>query len=208
LAGLVTRRRLGILLSAFLVALVPLAWVSVAASRTEPKPVARGNKVLVVGDSLTWQSIPQVTAALRSGGWNPTIQAAPGTTIGAWAGKVGALIEQHDPDVLVVELGTNNCTVECPHIESVIDRLLRNVPRSLPVVWLNVQAQPTYPAHPESVNGALVAAAERWPNVTLVDMSARFRNHPDWHMEDGLHFNAAGSAELGRLMAESVRAER
>jgi lysophospholipase L1-like esterase len=143
---------------------------------------------------------------LQADGWRPTIQAASGTTIGAWAGKVGNLIAEHDPDVLVVELGTNNCTAECPHIEGVIDRLLRDVPRTLPVVWLNVQAQPSYPAHPESVNDALVAAAERWPNMTLVDMSARFRNHPDWHMEDGLHFNAAGSAELGRLMTESVRA--
>ena len=123
-----TRRRLGILLAAILAALVPIAWVSVASSRTEPKPVARGNKVLVVGDSLTWQSIPQVTAALQADGWDPTIQAASGTTIGAWAGKVGTLIEQHDPDVLVVELGTNNCTAECPRIASVIDRLLRNVP--------------------------------------------------------------------------------
>ena len=96
-AGGVTRRRLGILLAAILAALVPIAWVSVASSCTEPKPVARGNKVLVVGDSLTWQSIPQVTAALRADGWDPTIQAASGTTIGAWAGKVGELIEEHDP---------------------------------------------------------------------------------------------------------------
>jgi lysophospholipase L1-like esterase len=195
-------------LSAILVALVPIAWVSVASSRTEPKPVARGSKVLVVGDSLTWQSIPEVTASLEAGGWDPTIQAAPGTTIGAWADKVGKLVDEHDPDVVVVELGTNNCTAECPRIASVIDRLLRSVPRSVPVVWLNVQAQPSYPAHPESVNDALAAAAERWPNVTLVDMSARFRNHPDWHMEDGLHLTATGSTELGKLMAESLRAER
>ena len=203
-----TRRRLGILMAGFLAALVPIAWVSVASSRTEPEPVARGYKVLVVGDSLTWQSVPQVTAALQADGWDPTIQAAAGTTIGAWAGKVGTLIEEHHPDVLVVELGTNNCTTECPRIASVIDRLLRDVPRSVPVVWLNVQAQPSYPAHPESVNDALGAAAERWPNVTLVDMSARFRNHPDWHMDDGLHFNATGSTELGRLIAESVQAAR
>ena len=58
------------------------------------------------------------------------------------------------------------------------------------------------------MNDALGAAAERWPNVTLVDLSARFRNHPDWHMDDGLHFTATGSTELGRLIAESVRAER
>lgn len=203
-----TRRRLGILLAGILVALVPLAWVSVAASRTEPTPAVHGDKALVVGDSLTWQSSAQVTAALEADGWTPTIQAVAGTTIGNWAGKVGSLIEEHDPDVLVVELGTNNCTAACPRIGSVIDRLLRSVPRSLPVLWLDVQAQPDYPAHPESVNDALAAAAERWPNVTLVDMSASFRNHPEWHVPDGLHFTSAGSAELGRLMAESLQTAR
>jgi lysophospholipase L1-like esterase len=202
----VTRRRLGILLSAILVALVPLAWVSAAASRTEPEPVVRGHRVLVIGDSLTWQSGPQVTAALEARGWEPTVRAEAGTTIGDWADRVGPLIVEHDPDVLVVELGTNNCTAACPHIGRVIDRLLRAVPRTLPVVWLDVQAQPSYPAHPESVNDALTAAAERWPNVTLVGLSARFRNHPDWHVPDGLHFTAAGSAELGRFIAESLPA--
>jgi lysophospholipase L1-like esterase len=204
----VTRRRLGILLAGILVALVPLAWVSVAASRTEPKPVVRGDKALVVGDSLTWQSAPQVTAALQAHGWEPTIQAESGTTIGDWADKVGTLIEEHDPDVLVVELGTNNCTAACPRIERVIDRLLRDVPRSLPVVWLNVQAQPSYPAHPESVNDALASAAARWPNVTLIDMSARFRNHPDWHVADGPHLTPTGSTELARLVVESLQTAR
>ncbi len=203
-----TRRRFGILLGVILMALVPVAWVSVASSRTEPKPAVHGSRVLVVGDSLTWQSVPQVTSALRGDGWDPTIEAVAGTTIGHWADQVEQLVAEHDPDVLVVELGTNNCTAECPHINEVIDRFLRHVPRSLPVVWLNVQAQPTYPAHPESVNDALTAAAGRWPNVTLVDLSARFRNHPDWHLDDGLHLTTTGSTELARLIAASLRSER
>ncbi len=39
-------------------------------------------------------------------------------------------------------------------------------------------------------------------------MSARFRNHPDWHLDDGLHFTATGSTELGRLIAESLQTAR
>jgi lysophospholipase L1-like esterase len=162
----------------------------------------------LVGDSLLWQSVNPVTDALKAEGWDPTIMAAPATTIGAWTGKMKGFVNDVHPDVIVVELGTNNCVAVCPHIDSVIDQLMRQVPRTIPVVWLNVQAQPTYPAHPESVNDALAAARTRWSNLTLVDMSARFRNHPDWHIADGLHLSAAGSDQLGVLIAESLRSAR
>lgn len=202
------RRRIGGLLAAVLAVAVPIVWISTAASRSEPVPVARGNRVLLVGDSLLWQSVTPVTAALTADGWEPTIQAAPATTIGDWSPKVARLVAETHPDVVVVELGTNNCTEACPHVAAVIDAFLRQIPRTTPVIWLNVQAQPTYPAHPESVNNALAAAASRWSNVSLVDMSAQFRNHPDWHVADGIHFSAAGSEQLGALMAESLRSVR
>jgi len=95
-----------------------------------------------------------------------------------------------------------------PTIAAVIDRLLRAVPRTTPVYWLNVQNQPNYPAHPESVNDALAAAQSRWPNLTLVDMSARFRNHPEWHLPDGLRFSPAGSDQLAKRVTQSLEAAR
>jgi lysophospholipase L1-like esterase len=170
--------------------------------------VAPGNRVLLVGDSLLWQSIPQVEAALTTERWDPTVTAAPGTTIGAWTGRMQPLIAEANPDVIVIELGTNNCVAACPRIDAVVEKMMRQVPRTIPVIWLNVQAQPTYPAHPESVNDALAAARTRWSNLTLVDMSARFRNHPDWHTADGLHLSATGSDQLGALIAESLRPTR
>jgi lysophospholipase L1-like esterase len=171
-------------------------------------PSVDGNRVLLVGDSLLWQSIGPVTTTLRADGWEPTITAAPGTTIGAWVEKMSTLVADARPDVVVVELGTNNCVAECPHIDAVVDQLMRRIPRTTPVIWLNVQAQPTYPAHPESVNDALAAARARWSNLTLADLSARFRNHPEWHIPDGLHLSAAGSEELGHFVAEALHSAR
>jgi lysophospholipase L1-like esterase len=203
-----------VVIAAALVALFALGISSTGANAARSgtpaarPPVARGDRVLLVGDSLLWQSIPQVKAALGAEGWDPTVTAAPGTTIGAWTAKMQQLIAEADPDVVVVELGTNNCVAACPHIDAVVEKLMRQVPRTIPVIWLNVQAQPTYPAHPESVNDALGAARTRWSNLSLVDMSARFRNHPDWHVADGLHLSAAGSGQLGALIAESLRAAR
>ncbi len=170
-----------------------------------PAPHVRGHRVLLVGDSLLWQSIGPVTERLKSEGWVPTITAAPATTIGAWTSRMKHLIADANPDVIVIELGTNNCVAACPHIDAAVERFMRQIPRTTPVVWLNVQAQPSYPAHPEAVNDALVAARARWSNLSLVDMSARFRNHPEWHQADGLHLSPAGSDQLGVFIAESLR---
>jgi len=178
---------------------------SASGKRVTSTSTPTGNRVLLVGDSLLWQSETQVTAALKLDGWDATIAASPGTTIEGWAAKMAKLVAKNDPDVIVVELGTNNCTVdECPRIARAIDKLMRHVPKTTPVHWLNVQNQPTYPAHPESVNNALAAATDRWSNITLVDMSAHFRNHPEWHQDDGLHFTTTGSEQLAALMMNAV----
>jgi lysophospholipase L1-like esterase len=58
------------------------------------------------------------------------------------------------------------------------------------------------------VNRALAAAARRWPAMTVVGMDEHFRNRPEWHLDDGLHFNAAGSARLADLIASSLDAVR
>ena len=57
------------------------------------------------------------------------------------------LVADADPDVVVVELGTNNCTAECPHLAAVIDRLMRSVPRTIPVV-LAQRPGPTHATRP------------------------------------------------------------
>lgn len=197
-----------------LVLIASVGWAYVAATRSPAAPLdARdgevtvpGNRVLLVGDSLLWAATAQAEHTLQADGWVPTIAATPGTRISDWAPGLPLRVAAAHPDALVVELGTNDCNPDCAGLASSIDQVMRSVAKTVPVYWLDVQTQPTYPTHPETVNRALAEAASHWPNLTIVGMNAHFRNHPEWHVADGLHFDDAGSAQLATLIAGSLPA--
>lgn len=173
-------------------------------TRVTRAPV-KGSRVLVVGDSLTDQSRAWVLAALQSGGWDPVIDAQGGTTIEFWTVRMADLIAYTKPAAVVIELGTNDCNTTCTGIGTAVDQLLSHVSSSVPVFWLNVQEQPTYPADATTVNADLRAATTQHANMSLVDLDARFRNHPEWHIYDGLHFDDAGRQQLGELIAAALQ---
>jgi lysophospholipase L1-like esterase len=211
----VTRRRAGLLGLTVLV-LAASVWFAAASTRSRatpldpapPRPTATGNSVLLVGDSLLWAATPDVDAALRAEGWEPTIAAAPGTTVASWLPSLPQRVAGTRPDVVVVELGTNDCNGPCSTLPAEIEAFLRALPRDVPILWLDVQTEPSYPAHPETVNRALAAAARHWPAVRIIGMNERFRDRPEWHLPDGLHFNETGSARLADLIAGSLDAVR
>jgi lysophospholipase L1-like esterase len=159
---------------------------------------------LVVGDSLLYQSAPEVKAALEDKGWVPAMDARPGSgisggfSIGGWPERVAELVRATKPDVAIVELGTNGCQ-GCESLDRAIDavmRPLRDVPR---VYWLNVKEYSPIPPDPKAVNDALERAHERWDNLRIVDMNDEFADKRDL-LSDGVHFTREGE----RLFAELV----
>lgn len=69
-----------------------------------PSDTPAGPRVLLVGDSMMWQLVPAVAAVLESGGIHvhDDIRSTTGL-VGDfdWVGRVGALAEAWDPDVVV-----------------------------------------------------------------------------------------------------------
>ena len=174
-----------------------------AACRSEG-PVS-GTKVLVVGDSLTKLSSDTVMATLEGDGWQPDIEATGGTTITYWSTRIPFLVAISHPDVVVVELGTNDCSPsECPPIGPYIDEIMRGIPRSTPVLWLNVQVDNPLSAKRKYINFEIESAYARWPNLHLVDYAGRIDNHPEYHVADGLHLNDAGKQVLADLIRDSL----
>ncbi len=181
--------------------MVALAFVSCAPSQ------AGGPKVLLIGDSLLNGSREQVTSTLSAEGWIPTIEAEGGTTITYWADRVQFFQAFDQPDIVVIELGTNDCSiVECFPLGPYIDQIMSSVPSSNVVMWLNVQEDvpPPFDSDRDFVNRALTEADQRWPNMYLVDLNGHVAGHPEWHNPDGLHFNDAGKQEFARFLADEL----
>ncbi len=95
--------------------LAPLLWALGACSRHSPKtqPVARGARVLALGDSLTYgtgapseSSYPSVLAALT--GWNIVNAGVPGDTSAQALERVGGLLLQHQPALVLLCIGGND----------------------------------------------------------------------------------------------------
>jgi acyl-CoA thioesterase-1 len=162
-------------------------------------------RVLVLGDSILNQSADPVRSSLEDHGWAPVVIAFGGSAIEQWTARLPQLLDEHQPSIVVVELGTNDCTDGvCPELDAQIEAALDALADTEQILWLNVQTGPTYPAGAERVNVALDTAATRHPNLEIVDFSDEFAGHPDWLDAGGPHLTPAGQLAFARLVTEAV----
>lgn len=169
-----------------------------------------GQRVLCIGDSITYQSQDQVRFALGAAGWDPTIDGRSGAAIVQnrfivdWHQDLERLVPEIDPDIVVVELGTNDDHSGGAEVARGIDAVmepLRKVPR---VVWANVKTGFRTEAAALDVNEQLLRASVRWPNLEVLDMAAHFADHPEWVSDDGVHLSDAGKVEFARLVVRAL----
>ena len=164
--------------------------------------------MLVVGDSLTEISKNEVRQSLAAAGRRAVVDGRGGLSIGLWRPFVGGDTRFTRPEVAVVELGTNDCDLSCrplaPDIDAIVKKLLDEGVHA--IVWLNVQEDSPYPEHPQFVNQEIERAAVRWPQLSIVDLNRTFAGHPEWHTEDGIHFNEAGRLVYAQLILQALDA--
>jgi len=189
---------------------------------------ACGPVVAMFGDSNTARSADSIRTALegQNGDYIPRVYGEPwcGLLPNAdctidWSQLIADDRDQMQPDVYVVALGLDDALWQTDaaladygtSIDQFVELLDPPGGRQVPILWMNLPIiQSTkHPGTPEriaTINAALDAAAQRWPDVlTVVDMRDVFTPHyPDWWVSDGLHLNATGQAEFGALVRQSV----
>lgn len=107
------------------------------------------------------------------------------------------------PDVLVIELGTNDAPMGEPKFLDEIDAVLTET-STLPCVrWVTVYA-PKLEDEVKAINDHLREAAETHPNLELVDWFQMVQDDPDLLSEDGLHPNDAGQRALAKAVATAT----
>jgi Putative Ig domain len=71
------------------------------------------------------------------------------------------------------------------------------------VFWLTLRAERQSYLH---MNDLLREAADRHPELTLVDWNLYSRSHPEWFQPDGLHLQYAGAVAMATLIQKALAA--
>ena len=78
---------------------------------TKLPQVLPGSVVMLVGDSLAVGMQERFKSLARANGYIPVVHAINGTSIFQWNGWIKKDLEIHDPDLVIVSLGTNDAVI-------------------------------------------------------------------------------------------------
>ncbi len=163
----------------------------------------------IIGDSITVGSQDAIVAAVEALGVEVVaVDAASGRRLVA-DGTVGSGVDAArrvaaaDPDVWVVALGTN----DVPNLEAqedyavAIDRMLREVPEDVPLVWVDVYVEWDETAT-GAFNGVLRDRVDARGSTVVVDWAARAAAED--LLRDGVHPTERGGLVFADLVAAGV----
>jgi acyl-CoA hydrolase len=185
-----------------------------ACSASKEAPIPHGATVLVLGDSLSSghtlgpdQAWPRHLAT--ESGWDIVNAGISGDTTAGGLARLPALLDQHRPAAVFLELGGNDMLRKVPQNETV------NNLRQMIAAVRAAQARPVLVATPRpSVAGAVfssLADAEfyaelaRQEKLPLVEeVISETLSEKEFKL-DQLHPNAQGHAALARAMAKQLR---
>jgi lysophospholipase L1-like esterase len=156
----------------------------------------REHEVAIVGDSLSEEAQDQIRAADSN---SLSIRAVPGITIGNALPLVEEAVDE-SPDVVVVELGTNDVLQQTdfrPAVDAMLDATA-DVPC---VAWVRV-AVPSL--HTVEINQYLDEQARARDNLHIVAWDDVAVLHPDWYVPDGIHHNDAGKEGFAGAIADGI----
>lgn len=195
--------------------LVVVTLVLVAAALTvgtvaRARDPARGPQVLVIGDSVTFMSSDAIIEAFD---WTSNVnpQGRPGFRTDELVPLARQLVEEEDPNVLVVLTGYNDLIQGVDTSAAV--REMMEIAAGVPcAVWVLLPTKATYaPEAARAFNQRVIDLAATRPTVHIATgwrdaVDAQPGPDPDMTLvsEDEIHPNEAGLARLAQVMEEAV----
>lgn len=176
-----------------------------------PAPVwgqGEGERVLVLGDSLTREGRKPLTRLLRAKGWNPTIRCWGGTRLD-WARDQIREAKRADqlPSLVVVALGTNDMRwIDRSRTRARMQSLVDAIGPQRRILWVDTYA---------SGGDRFTKAKQRWfnnevrrlarenPNVVVAPWG-EFAKRAKVRFRDALHYNAAGERAWAGFVADAL----
>jgi LGFP repeat len=173
--------------------------------------VASGPGVFGLGDSLFLQCGESLGVGTRSrgmvgwaGGTTEAMRARLSTSGGSWPyttepSHAAELAAFRDAPTLVVGLGTNDVhgSVSATRFRANVDWFMARA-EGRPVLWFDLH-NPAFSSRVAAFNTILAGAADRWPNLRILDWSGYVAAHPDAVMDDGVHLASYTACREGRL---------
>lgn len=155
-------------------------------------PTVPNTDVLMIGDSVSVRAIPYFEEAFPHG----TIDAAVSRQLYVGREVLESYLAQGEiGPVVVFGLGTNG-----PATDEQLDDLLE--PVASKQVWLiNTRSPQDWV---QISNDALASAAERYPNVHLIDWFSASADHDEYFDGDGTHLTEEGAAVYIGLVRDAI----
>lgn len=177
------------------------------------QPVAQGSTVLAFGDSITWgtgagrgQDYPGQLAAAT--GWRVVNGGLPGDTAAAATGRIAQLLAEHDPALVIVELGGNDFLARRspPQVKEDLRAIIHSIRRhGSQVVLVAVPAFSVFRATLGSLaDAAIYSELGDEEGVLVIDGLLADILSADQLRADPIHPNAAGYRQLAAGIAEAL----
>ena len=175
-----------------------------SAFSTEPPSHFRdAPRALVLGDSNLYYAHHTVAKALKDAGIDARLDGIAGYGLKDldtyWLRVLPTMLEQTNPDVVVVALGTNDTVdpADATAFSARLDTLMYAI-GNRPVIWVtHYDHRPNQGDRGQHVNADVRVARTRWPNLTVLDLAPLIDKHAHKLLIfDRTHFSDEGKQVL------------
>ncbi|CAM3371727.1 MULTISPECIES: acyltransferase family protein [Paenibacillus] len=98
---------------------------------------------------------------------------------------------------VIIGLGTNGAFAQKD-----LDSLLKSLEPAQSILLVNTRVPREWE---QNVNEMLAAAADRYPNVKLIDWYSASKGHPEYFRSDGVHLEPEGAAAYTSMLLEALK---